>query len=316
MTRTHSLFCLAGILALAVGCDSEDAEPSDDGTAGAEERTMEYEDTPYFEGERYILADTYVNIMKEMKFVGTIEPGVAIGFDLDGQTSEPGEQDSCNHGDLEGPNGEPGIDNQLAKVWAQAEPLIGDAASALLQGAINEGRVLIMLELVAPDGLEDGAEVVFNTYRGKADPEIGTFGYITPDQTFDYDYGSPISTAEPAVIEDGVLVAGPLLMQLPINILELDIVANVYGGMIRIEIHEDGSYTGFLGGALSVDEVLGAILETNAAEEGRLVEPLFRNNADMGYEDGRCGLFSVGVEFQGAPAFVIRDAAEERERGM
>lgn len=300
-------FFLPLLSLVCLGCDA-DAGPSED-PPPTEDAALP--DGRYFEGAGYMLPGSHVNVVKRIGVTTMIEPGVTKGFDLDGRTSDYTDEESCRHGDFVDPDGREGIDNQLAAIWSDLYPLVGEAVEALLQGAINEGRVLVMMELVGVDDLVDDDDVTFNVYRGLLDPEIGTFGFIAPSQTFYYDYDSPISTASNMAIVGGELVAGPVQLQLPINILDLDIIANIYGGFVRMQIAGDGTFTGYIGGAFSLDEILSALLQTGAAAETRLVAPIFENNADMGYEDGVCTLISVGFEFEGTTAFVVRDAERD-----
>jgi hypothetical protein len=53
------------------------------------------------------------------------------------------------------------------------------------------------------------------------------------------------------------------------------------------------------------------LLDTNASQEARLVEPIFYNSADMGYIDGACTLLSVAFGFDGTNAFIARYPEEE-----
>lgn len=266
---------------------------------------------PFFEGERYVLPDSHVNVLKKMRFTSLIEPGVALGFDLDGKTTPEGASESCGHGDLKGVAGEEGIDNQLAKIWSTLEPLVGTQVDALLQGAINEGRVLIMMELTDVDDLQNDEQVTLNVYRGLLDPEVGTFGTIAPDQTFELDYDKPVSTVEDVRIVDGTLEAGPVVLQIPVAILDLDIVAELHFGRVRLQIGDDGMMTGYIGGALNLEEVIGALLDTGAEAETRLVQPIFESNADMEPVDGVCTFISIGMTVEGTRAFVVRDRAKE-----
>jgi hypothetical protein len=171
-----------------------------------------------------------------------------------------GERESCGHGDLTDPQGRAGVDNQLANIWSSLAPLVGPQVQALLQNAINEGRVLIMFELAGVDDLKNDDDVTLRVYRGLLRPEVGTRGLITPDQTFDFDYASPVSMVEGARIVDGVLEAGPTILQIPIIILDLDIVAQLHYGRVHLDIADDGTFTGYMGGALNVPEVAQACM--------------------------------------------------------
>ena len=302
----HFLFQMACVVALtALGCGDE--PPASD--VAPTEMTPD----PYFEGEKYILADSHANVVRSMRIVGESEPGIALGFDLDGRVSEASDADTCRQPDLVDPEGRVGIDNQLAIIWPLVEPVIGEAVHALLQGAINEGRVLIIMELTGVDDLRNDDDVTLNLYRVSAVPEVGTFGFISPDQTYYYDYEGPLSTVEHAAIVDGEVLAGPVELQVPLRILDLDYVATVYQGRVRLQIREDGSFDGILGGGFDVAEWLETLYATNAAAEAMLVAPVFEGNADMEKIDGVCTKLSVAFKFEGTTGFVVRDAALESD---
>jgi hypothetical protein len=307
----RSPYAQAALLALALAACGESKESKQDPVDAAVVERVEPDAGPYFEGERYMVAGTHVNVVRKMSFTGLIEPGVALGFNLDDRVSPMGERESCGHGDLVDPEGNEGIDNQLAKVWEMIKPIVGPQVDALLQGAINEGRVLIMVELAGVDDLKNDDDVTVNVFRGALDPDVGTFGFIAPDQTFDYDYSNPISTATGAKIENGRVIAGPVTLQIPIAILDLNTVAQVHFGRIQLDIADDGTFKGFIGGALNVPEIVGELLMTGAAAETMLVKPFFENNADMVKVDGDCTYISIGVNIEGTTAFVLRDAAME-----
>lgn len=265
----------------------------------------------YFGGSEYILPRSHVNVARQIRITRESEPGVAEGFDLDGAVSEAGEMESCGHADLVDPDGRMGIDNQLAKIWPALEPLVGEAVEGLLQGAINEGRMLIMIELSELDDMKNDDDVTLSVYAGSLDPEIGTLGLIAPDQTFYMDYERPNSSVAQVQIADGELVAGPVLIEIPLNILDANFNLRMENGQVRLKINDDGTYSGILAGAFHVPSVLGELLETGAAAETRLVTPIFESNADMGLVDGKCEYFSTAFGFEGTTAFVVRDSARE-----
>ena len=172
----------------------------------------------YLPDGQYVLAQSMSNVIKRYEFFGATD-GVAEGFDLDNVDSSDGDEDTCGHGDFEDPSGESGVDNQLAAVWSAVEPLIGYASTSLIQGAINEGRLLHMIEINGVDDIYNDSSIDFHFFRGLQDPEIGTFGYIAPDQTYYYDYEFPATTLTDLRIVDGVVNVGPAAIFLPIDIL-------------------------------------------------------------------------------------------------
>lgn len=253
----------------------------------------------------WLHADAQTNVLRQFSFT-VAEDGVAPGFDLDGRVSEAGELETCGHADLTSPQGEEGVDNQLAAVWTTMAPLVGDAVEALVQGSINEGRFLLMIELVGVDDLLNDDDVTLNLFRGRADPDLGTFGLIAPDQTFYVHPEHAPTVVEGVQIIDGHLRAGPVAFDVPVDILEANFPLAVREGMVELDILDDGTFLGHLGGAMSVSEFMGEMLATNAREEAQLVQPLFENNADMGFSDGGCDLFSTAFAFEGTTGFVVR----------
>lgn len=260
----------------------------------------------YLGDDVYVDTQAHSNILRSFSFFGTDENGLAWGFDLDGAISEAGDEESCGHGDLESPDGTVGIDNQLAKIWTLIEPVAGSIAQELLQGAINEGRVLLALELINVDNLRNDDDVTLRIFTAEGDPEIGTMGVISPNQTFSINTNADFVEVSGVSIEAGRVQVGPIDFSMPLDILELQTTLNIKKGSFDFIIEEDGTFHGYLGGAISVSEFLTDIKNTDAAEEAALVEALFINNADMGYESGECDLFSLAFSFSGTNAFVVR----------
>ena len=317
MTDAAASLCVLLALLVVTGCGDSDSpvdtppEPTgmvmtSNTTTGDPSNAVGYS---YLDDNQYVLARSHANVIRRIDVVAEDEPGVAQGFDLDGRVSEDGDPDSCNHGDLMSPDGQMGIDNQLATMWTALKPLVGDAVEALLRGAINEGRIILVAELTDVDDIQNDDDVTFNLLRGILNPLVGTEGYISPDQTVLVDYDYPVATAENIQIIDGEFIAGPVQLEIPIDILTASFTMTIPEGWIRAKIQPDGSFKGILGGAFDVPAVLNELYETNAADEAYLVTPIFEENADMGMVDGQCNFFSVAFHIEGATAFVIRDSS-------
>ena len=264
------------------------------------------EPTPwdYLEEGQYILEDSHANIVK-MFDIPSLEDGIVDGFDLDGVVSDDGDSSTCGHADYMDTYGNAGIDNQLGYLWDLIEPVVG-AAETLLQGAINEGRFVMILELANLDDLQNDSDVTLNIFPADIDPDIGTFGYISPNQTAHYSDTSIGTTIDGLTLKDGVLEAGPFDFILPIDILEARFDLSMRSGHVRIEIQEDGTFTGVLAGAASVSEALDELHQTDASDEVAYVDPLFRINADMGKENGECDLISMAFTYDSTPIYVVR----------
>jgi|GEM_PF-521313 len=265
----------------------------------------------YFEGSRYVREGTHANVVRTLRFMALEEEGVARGFDLDGRVSADGEEESCGHGDFTSPEGRAGVDNQLAELWEAIAPLVGEQAHALLQNAVNEGRVLLMIELEGLEDLQSDDDLTLRIFKGTLRPEIGTLGVISPDQSFDLDYGSPISSISGVKLEDGQLIAGPFDVSVPVTILSLDAVVKLELGHIQLKIDDEGRMEGFITGAVHVPTLTETLINTDAEQEARLVAPFFERNADMVKVDGVCTYLSMGLSFEATRAFVIRDRSKE-----
>lgn len=265
----------------------------------------------YFEGERYMLEDTYANVVHTLRFMEQDAEGVARGFNLDGRVSEEGEEDSCGHGDFTSPEGRTGVDNQLAELWSAIAPLVGEQAHALLQNAVNEGRVLVMIELEGLDDLRDDDDLTLRVFKGTLRPEIGTRGVISPDQSFAMDYERPLSSITGVKLEGGQLIAGPFELNIPVTILSLDAVVKLEFGHIQLTLDEEGRMEGYITGAVHVPTLTETLINTDAESEARLVAPFFERSADMVKVDGVCTYLSMGLEFRATRAFVIRDRSKE-----
>ena len=237
---------------------------------------------------------------------------MALGFDLDGRVSGAEDSETCGHADLVDPEGREGIDNQLAQLWTTLAPLVGAQVEALMQNAINEGRLLVMMELVGVDDPLNDPEVTLNLFTGVLRPSVGNQGLISPDQTFAFDYASPSSTVEGVSLVEGELVAGPVELKVPLSILDLNVIVKIERGRVRLRLSESGEMSGYISGALSVPDLIGELLNTGAERETRLVQPLFERNADLDPVEGKCTRISMALSFEGARAFVVRDAAQER----
>lgn len=260
----------------------------------------------YFVNGGFVLPNSQSNVIREFSFFAEDSQGVAYGFNLDELNSTSPKPDTCYVEDLVDPSGRVGIDNQLARIWTDLEPLVGEAVQGLLHGAINEGRFLLMIELEGLDNWRNDDDVTVHLLRGRLKPEIGTQGMLAPDQTFYADEEFPASRVEKVQVVDGYLEAGPVEFVVPIDILDAKFLLKARSGKLRLRINEDGTFEGHLGGFLTPSEFLSKLYETGAEREARVVAPFFEDNTDSNPVDGRCTDFSAAFGFKGTTAFIVR----------
>ena len=285
--------------------DSGEPNPSEESeTPKSEIREIE---VTYLPEGYYISEAAHANVIRTFQFYTEDGSGHLEGFNLDDQISTGDEEESCGVSDKVTEGGILGVDNQLGALWEILEPLVGDAVRALIQNAVNDGRLLIMIELTQVDDLYQDGLIGLNFFRGALNPVVGTTGLIVPDQTFYVDYDSASKTFDNLKIEEGIVNAGPVEFIIPIEIFDANFDLFVKQGRIHFEIQEDGSFVGMLGGVIHVKDVLDQLLNTNARSEAQLVQPIFERHADLGYIDGTCTQISAAFGFSGTTAFVVRE---------
>ena len=252
-----------------------------------------------------------VLVAKTFDFIRESEPNVSDGFNLDDRVSTEQDNDACRIGDFTSPRGDEGVDNQFARLVPLIEAAGGSALSSLVQAAINEGDLLVLIQVDGLDDVENDDNISISIMRGRGETFIGTDGLLLPSLSFDIDTNEAISTVENVAVVDGVAEAGPFEVQLPIFVFDFRFDVTLLDGRIRLEFSEDGTAVGLIGGAVTIDNVLD-IADTPGIQ-GRipaLIESLGATMADLSVE-APCDAFSVAVGFNLIPAFTYAEPPDE-----
>ncbi len=251
-----------------------------------------------------IRTEPEVAVITELTFSRASEEGVSNGFDLDGEVTGDG-SGPCGVGDYVDADGNTGIDNAFARVLPALLLTEANAVEGLIANAIASGELLLMFQL---DGLDDPEQdecADFTLMKGDSAPLVGTDQKVLPGQTFALDAAFPQTTIPHVVVEDGVTVAGPFQLELPLQIFEVSIALPIDDVQMRVEIGPDGSYKGWFGGATSVEYLVSiAEYEDVDAALADILEALLDANADLDPQsDGSCAEISVNFDFVAQPAF-------------
>lgn len=239
------------------------------------------------------------------------------GFDLDGFASTaaaPG-ANACAHDDEQGPAGERGIDNRL---WSVLGCIKGYARGGTIDefaiANIREGQRTILVRLSGVDSLEHDDEVVLGVYSSP-DP------VLVDGQGAMMDRASLSITSDPrhrsetrARIENGIVEAGPFDLRLDFKGQFLAAEYALRDARIRLELAEDGTMTGQLGGYWDVEQFYD-IYARQASRLGAFTVGFrcpgmygaVKRQADA-YPDpatGACTAISTAFRLKGIPAFVI-----------
>ena len=251
------------------------------------------------------VADTQAGVVTELRFARDSDDGVSSeGFDLDGAAG-----DVCDIPDYVDAAGNPGIDNAFARLVPALEATEAAAVEGLIQDAINTGGLLIMYELARFDDPVDDPCVDLSLLRGEGDVSLGTDGTLEWSQTFDRDPDTPASTVTGLPLSDGRVVARPIDYDLPIQILNANVLFHLHEGALRVDVAEDGSSSGLLAGGVAVADVIAVAQTENVdADLAAMVESLVQVTADLDKDgDGVCEQISMTFTFEAVPAFFFGD---------
>lgn len=250
---------------------------------------------------------TQTYVITALGFTREGPKGVVAGFDLDGRVSPVDEQASCGKADLTAPDGTPGIDNQLALLVPDIEKLVGNAIDGIIQGAINDGRLLIAFDLKNVNDARDDRCVDMEVKLLDGKPSLGTDGVVEAYQTFDArKQGQILSPAAGGAITNGTFKIGPFPLRIPIAIFDVAFTIYLRDAFVRFTIDEEGNAEGVLGGGVSIEEIAEGV--RNGAGVERLIPQIRlvgRAAADLARdEEGTCQLVSAALSFKARPAFV------------
>lgn len=237
------------------------------------------------------------------------EDGVTSGFDLDEHVTEIGDREGCGVGDYVASDGTEGIDNAFALLRPALDATEASAMEEIVQEAINGGGLLAIIEVMGIDDWSNDTCVDLSVTSGLGVPLIGTDGFIVPSQTFDQDPDASISTVTRAQISNGIVVDGPIDLALPFTFLDADVVFHLMDGMLSLELHEDGTASGLIGGGVDINEISDLAHNTGiGVEVEALLDAVLQLNADLAPdENGDCTQLSFSLEFEAAPAFLYQD---------
>ncbi|MEZ4266769.1 MAG: hypothetical protein R3F39_10355 [Myxococcota bacterium] len=298
-------FRKAASVFLTVAMATMVAPACDESTSAAVDATPDTVDSPPAPMTRLLVLDTLV-------FAPEISPGVTIGFNLDGLVSDPPDLAGCGETDFTAPDGTPGIDSKLATLLPLFAVAGIGAAEDLLQSTIEEGGILLMLQVGGIDDLQDDDDVEVTIRSGQGKPLLATDGLLLPGQTYHLRDDSPESKALSGRIEGGILTAGPVDSTLRVRVLGQDYVLPVHGAWIRGRLTEDGGLAdGVLGTGVAIED-LRTIGKVAANDDGgvlKSIELLFADAGDLKPNaEGVCQQMSATLSFSAVSAYLFEES--------
>jgi hypothetical protein len=244
-------------------------------------------------------------VISQIGFAREVD-GESFGFDLDGITSGSGGGPGCGVADFVSPDGVEGIDNSFAILLPGLEQIGAEAVEPLLQDAIDQGELLWLFDLVGLDSLTQDDCVALTVSRGAGAPVLGGTGSLVTGQTFDLDPDVPTSEVACAEVAGGVLTGGPLEIALPLAIFDESLFIDLQGGIVGMELREDGTAHGYIGAGISIEQ-LAENIESLDGVEGAIISlalGALSQRADLEPDaTGACTQMSMALEFEAISAF-------------
>lgn len=253
--------------------------------------------------------ETHAAVLTSFMFT-TAEKNVAPGFNLDDRVSDGNDSLSCGKEDFVGPDGTPGIDNRLAALIPVVKDQVGDAVDGLVQGAINDGELVILTEVENVDDTKNDACVNVGVVIGlNKRLSLGTDGVIEAYQTFDADPDVPRSYVTKARIENGVVTTGAFPLVIPMAFFDVSFTVHLENARLRFSIDDEGKTHGYVGGGILPKEILDGVAEGAGVDQYLpAIKVAMEANTDLALNEdtGRCERLSGALSFTGTPAFIRR----------
>ncbi len=246
------------------------------------------------EAPRYWLIDTFA-------FLTATDAGLE-GFDVDGVT------DDCGKPDATAPDGTSSVDNQFGQAFAALPSGATTVLPDALSEALRNGGFLTLLELGGGDLSVDGPTSL-TLREGAGTPIVGGHGRMLPSQTLDLADDPLMGHTDDAVVQDGVLEAGPFAFSFRMDFLGTPIDFGVQRGVFRLE--QDGErLLGMAGGVIPLATALALVENLGGCDEPlrdtlrALVPLLVDARTDPA---GTCDAISGAFALTAVPAFVWED---------
>ncbi|MCO4744857.1 MAG: hypothetical protein KC912_08710 [Proteobacteria bacterium] len=250
--------------------------------------------------------DAQLWLIDSLSLTSQPKPGFVSGFNLDGVVSPEDDAASCGHGDLIGLDGTPGVDNAFSTLMPAMEVVAGDAVAGLVQAAIDDGDLLVTIEV---DAGEDANTMEVGRAVGPA--LVGADGRLVAGQTLDVDTELPSSSTEEISFAGPLTRGHGLELDLPLSVLGYALDFTLHDAIVEIDV-EEGHAEGRLAGLISLDQMDPTLDFVNSNGDPQIAEPVrsaLEANADVDLDDdGDCRYISFTVHYTAIPAWLFTEA--------
>lgn len=241
-------------------------------------------------------------------FFAGVDDGVSLGFDLDRSGDDAGA--GCGITDLVDEDGDIGIDNAFGAglLPVITDPAIGgQALPELVQNAVTDGELLIMVEMDGYDDAAPGDCLDTQILRGLGKPVTGGTGQILANQTFDQHPAFPASDVLCGEVQDdGSVKAAGFDFRLPLAVFDEFIDLTLRDATVQLRETSPGVWDGVIGGGVLTAEIAANVQGFDAVPSVLVnsVVSFLDLWADLAPEGNTCTQISVVVGFEGVDAFL------------
>jgi dienelactone hydrolase len=244
-------------------------------------------------------------------------PGTVDGWDLDGVASRRDDGRHCAHDDFAGPLGDDAFDLQLWRAVGCIRGFQpGELTDIVVDQAVRDGSMTILVEVRGLDDWEADDAVRVQVFGSLDAPPVGATGAVLPFGTLTvHPDGRYRGTVGTGTVSNGVLIAGPMDVRVPINIQIVAGDLTFRHAYLRLARQPDGAVRGQIFGYQPVEEFYD-IFGRKAGQAGALAlgytctgfHAALVSAADGDYDPttGRCTSLSTGYSFSAVPAFIAR----------
>jgi len=228
-----------------------------------------------------ICGDGTVLVMDSVELVSKAEDGTVRGFNLDNSEESPAYD--CDFDDYTDPEGNRGIDNQLAVLMPAMPANVQNVLPTLLQNSVNGGGLLLYWEFVGLDDPKNDDKVHVVVHHGKGVPLLGTDNRILFGQTMELASQEHLGVCKNGTIKDGVLNCGPFPLKVVIMVFGKTYVLPLDGAYIRMKLSEDLSSGSVLAGGAVTQAAVDKIADTVAEgdDTGGIIKKLAPSFMDL-----------------------------------
>ena len=246
-----------------------------------------------------------------------------LGMNLDGRgTTTPANAapQTCAHENFTSPSGEPGIDNQLARVVGcirgYREGFDLDKFSA---ATLATGEHSVLIEVSGVDDTQNDDDVQVGLYSGKDPVTLDAVGKILPHQSLAVHDDRRYHNVVRGRIVNGELTSDIFDLHLKIDQQVIHSEYDIRSARLKFKLSPDGTLAGMIGGYFDVERRYEHFMHSGVVTSWLLayncpgVYDALHRLAD-GYPDpktGKCTAISTALRVQALPAFVIHPGGDK-----